>query len=141
MGAEVLGDIGKDSLKGRGRHKLLKMLYRVVFQAVLLFGLESWILLEAMEKMVEGAHTILLNQIRRSWCGRTRTGHGKNRQKGKCGKQWGHSRRPPQLAADRGLWIIGWRCALSKKYAQGIRVKREGGEQEGLMMATGGTSN
>ena len=58
VGAEGLGDIGKDSLKVRGRHKWLKMLYMAVFQAVLLFGSESWILLEEMEKMVEGAHTI-----------------------------------------------------------------------------------
>ena len=39
------------------------MLYRAVIQAVLLFGSETWILLEAMERKVEGTHTCFLRQI------------------------------------------------------------------------------
>ena len=38
------------------------MLYRAVLQEVLLFSSEYWVLLEAMEKMKEGAHTGLLHQ-------------------------------------------------------------------------------
>ena len=43
--------------------KLLAMLYREVFQAVVLFRSESWVLLEEMDKTVEGVHTSFLRQI------------------------------------------------------------------------------
>ena len=37
--------------------------YRAVVQAILLYGLETWILLVAMENKVEGAHTGFLRLI------------------------------------------------------------------------------
>ena len=43
--------------------KLLEMFYRVVVQAVLLFGSKLWVLLAAMEKTAEGAHNSFLQQI------------------------------------------------------------------------------
>ena len=47
--------------------KVAEMFYRVVLQAVGLFGLESWAVLAAMEKTVEGAHTGFLHQIMKKW--------------------------------------------------------------------------
>ena len=39
------------------------MFYRVVIQAVLLFGDETWVLSAAMERKVEGTHTGFLWKI------------------------------------------------------------------------------
>ena len=43
--------------------KVLEILYKEVIHVVLLFGLESWILSEEMEKTVKGEHTGFLRQI------------------------------------------------------------------------------
>ena len=42
--------------------KVAAMLYRAVTQAVLLFGLKTWVLLTEMERTVEGTHTSFLRQ-------------------------------------------------------------------------------
>ena len=42
---------------------MLDIFYREVVQAVLLLGLESWVLLAEMEKTVEGLHTGFLKKI------------------------------------------------------------------------------
>ena len=39
------------------------MFYQVVLQTVLLFGVKTWVLSEAMYRKLEGAHEGLLNQI------------------------------------------------------------------------------
>ena len=39
------------------------MFYRVVTWVVLTFGLDNWVLLTAMDRMVEGTHTGFLRQI------------------------------------------------------------------------------
>ena len=46
-----------------GEIKVLEMFYMEVVQEMLLIGLDYWLLLEAMEKTVEGAHTGFLCQI------------------------------------------------------------------------------
>ena len=43
--------------------KVSEMFYRAVVQAVLIFVSESWVLSEAMDKTVEGAHTGFMCQI------------------------------------------------------------------------------
>ena len=43
-------------------HKVVAMLYRAVTQAVILFGLKTWVLLTEMERTVEGTHTSFLRQ-------------------------------------------------------------------------------
>ena len=43
------------------------MFYRVVVQDVLLLGLELWVLLVAMEKFFEGAHTGFLRKFTGNW--------------------------------------------------------------------------
>ena len=43
--------------------KMLSMFYRVLVHVVLLFGSDSWVLPEVMEKTVEGAHTVFMCQI------------------------------------------------------------------------------
>ena len=47
--------------------KLEAMLYRAVTQAVLLFVLDTWVLFSAMDRTVEGTHTIFLRQITGKW--------------------------------------------------------------------------
>ena len=39
------------------------LFYRAVIQAVFLFGLESWVMLDAMIRAVEGTHVGFLHQI------------------------------------------------------------------------------
>ena len=39
------------------------MFYRAVTQEIFLYGLETWVLLAAMEKNVEGSHTYFIRQI------------------------------------------------------------------------------
>ena len=43
--------------------KVLAMFYRAVAQAILLYCLDTLVLLEAMEKKVEGSHTAFLRHI------------------------------------------------------------------------------
>ena len=45
------------------------MFYREVVQAVLFYGLDTLVLLESMERKVEGTHTGFLRQITGSECG------------------------------------------------------------------------
>ena len=47
--------------------KVLEIFSMVVLEAVQLFGSESWFLLEATEKTMEGAHTGFLHQIMGKW--------------------------------------------------------------------------
>ena len=53
----VWGRLVKIMQRGGVDTKLVAMLYRAIVQLVLFFGLESWLLLTAMERMVEGIHT------------------------------------------------------------------------------------
>ena len=46
--------------------RVLAMFYRVEAQTILLYGLETWVLLVAMEKNIEGSHTDFFRQITRN---------------------------------------------------------------------------
>ena len=59
--------------------------------------------------------------------GGTQAGRGWHRRQGKWGNKRGFSWRTLTLAAERGRWLSGCLCALSSKYAQGIRFTRGGG--------------
>ena len=59
----VWGSLGKIIQREWVDTKVAEMFYRVVLQAVGLFGLESWAVLAAMEKTVEGAYTGFLRKI------------------------------------------------------------------------------
>ena len=54
------GRMGKIMRREGAYTKVAALFYRVVVQAVILSGLESWVMATSMEKMVEGAHTRLL---------------------------------------------------------------------------------
>ena len=54
------------------------MFYRAVVQSVLLFGVETWVLSEAMSRQLEGVHVDLLRRITRQ--GEMRQKDGKCRQ-------------------------------------------------------------
>ena len=43
------------------------MFYRVVVQAILLYGSEMWVILAEIERKVEGMHTGLLQHIMFKW--------------------------------------------------------------------------
>ena len=60
---KVWGRLGKMIKIEEADIKVSEMLYRAVVQLVLLFGLESWVLLSEMNKTVEQAHTRFLRQI------------------------------------------------------------------------------
>ena len=46
------------------------MFFRAVTQAVLIFGSETWVLLAAMERAVEGTHTRFLGKTTGKWAWR-----------------------------------------------------------------------
>ena len=103
------------------------MLYREVFQEVLVFGMDLWILLAAMDKtMLGGCTPVFCEKALGIGRGRTRMRRGWHWQQGKCGNQHWCSRRPHALASYRGMCIGGWHCALSSKSAQGRRDVRWG---------------
>ena len=53
-----LGEARDTTSTGGGRKKhLSESFYRAVEQAILLYGLETWVLLELMKKRIEGNHT------------------------------------------------------------------------------------
>ena len=49
--------------------RVLGMFYRELAQAILLYDLETWVLLEKTEKKVEGSHTAFLRHIMGRECG------------------------------------------------------------------------
>ena len=54
----VWGEARDTTSTGGGRKKhLSESFYRAVEQAILLYGLETWVLLELMKKRIEGNHT------------------------------------------------------------------------------------
>ena len=59
----VWGSLGKMPQREGVDSKVVAMFYRAVVQAVLLFGPESWVLLEAVGRMVEGTHTGFMRKI------------------------------------------------------------------------------
>ena len=59
----VWGRLGKLLRREGAELKVSEKFYRAVAQSVLLFGLENWVLSEAMERKVEGTHTCFLRQI------------------------------------------------------------------------------
>ena len=58
-----MGESRDTTSTGGGRKNILANFYRAVVQAILLYGLETWVLLESMEKRKEGKHTELLRII------------------------------------------------------------------------------
>ena len=57
------GRLGTLLRRGGLEPRVLEMFYRAVVQAILLYELETWVLLAAMEKKVEGVHTGFLQNI------------------------------------------------------------------------------
>ena len=67
--------LGKFLIREGADPRVAKFFYRAVTQAVLLFGLETWVIFAAMERMVDGTHTGFLRQImgKRDWQNTYRT--------------------------------------------------------------------
>ena len=62
---QVWGRLGK-FLRQEGVDPILsEKFYRAVVQAVLLFGAETWVLLAAILKNIEGVHVSFLRQVTR----------------------------------------------------------------------------
>ena len=61
--SKVWGRLGKMFIREGADTRVLEMFYRAVAQAVLLFGLYTWVLLEVMERKLERTHTGFLRQI------------------------------------------------------------------------------
>ena len=58
-----MGRIGKLLQREGAEPKVLLNFYRVVVQAVLLFGAETWVLMDTMIQRLEGAHVSFLRQV------------------------------------------------------------------------------
>ena len=76
-------------LWGQGGSQVSALFYRAEIQALLLFGLESWVLSDAMIQEVEGTHVGFIRNI---------TGKRERRQSN---RTW------ETLAADEVLWAAG----------------------------------
>ena len=59
----VWGRLGKLLLREGAEKKLLESFYRAVVQAILLYGSETWVLLESMANRIEGTHVEFLRMI------------------------------------------------------------------------------
>ena len=59
----VWGSLGKLLMREGAEPRVATMLYRAVKQELLLFDLETWVILAVMERMVEGTHTNFLRHI------------------------------------------------------------------------------
>ena len=71
---QVRGVFGR-YFKGRGKETtVLAKIYRVLVQAVLFFGAETWVLTEKMSQRLEGLHVIFLRQVTRKQAKRRRDG-------------------------------------------------------------------
>ena len=53
----VWGGLGTLIRREGGYPRVAEMFYRAVVQAILLYGLETWLLLAASERNIEGSHT------------------------------------------------------------------------------------
>ena len=63
LGAPSLEPAKENSTEGGADPLVLAMFYWAVVQAVLIFGDETWFLLEAMSKNLEGVHVGFLKQM------------------------------------------------------------------------------
>ena len=59
----VWGQLGALLRREGADPKLEEKFYRAVIQVLLLFGVETWVILAAMEWKVDGTHTSFLRQI------------------------------------------------------------------------------
>ena len=59
----VWGRLGKLLRREGANPRLAEMFYRTVAKLVLLFGLETWVLLSVIERKVEGIHTGFMMHI------------------------------------------------------------------------------
>ena len=59
----VWGEMGTIIQQEGSDPRVAEMFYRAVVQAILIYSLEMWVLLVAMGKKIEGAHTGFLRQI------------------------------------------------------------------------------
>ena len=59
----IWGRLGNLSRHKGADQRVTEMFYRVVAQTVLIFGLETWVILAVMERTAEGIHTEFLRHI------------------------------------------------------------------------------
>ena len=71
---QVWGRLGKLLQREGMEPEVLEKLYHTVVQAVLLFGVETWVLTSPMMHKLEGAHVIFLRQVTRKQATRRRGG-------------------------------------------------------------------
>ena len=60
---QVWGRFGKLLQREGADPEVLANFYRAVVQALLLYGAETWVILEPMKKKLEGVHTGFLRQV------------------------------------------------------------------------------
>ena len=58
-----MGETGDTDPIGRGRPLGDGNFYRAVVQAIILYGLEAWVISVAMGRKIEGSHIVLVRQI------------------------------------------------------------------------------
>ena len=61
----VWGRLGTFIRREGAEPKVSEIFYRAVVQAIILYGLEAWVLLASMAKRLEGTHTEFLQLITR----------------------------------------------------------------------------
>ena len=60
---QVWGRLGKILWREGADPIVLEKFYRAVVQAVLLFGADTWVLMDTMSQRLEGVHVSLLRQV------------------------------------------------------------------------------
>ena len=71
---QVWGRLGNLLWREGAEPEVSGKFYRAVVQAVLLFGAETWVLMETMMQQLEGAHVSFLRQVTRKQETRRRDG-------------------------------------------------------------------
>ena len=67
-----MGADWEDTSEGGGGSNSLGKIYRAAVQAVLLFGAETWVLMETMIQRLQGAHVSFLRKVTRKQSTRRR---------------------------------------------------------------------
>ena len=100
--------------------RVSEIFYRMVVQAILLYGSETWVLSASMENRVEGTHTEFLRLITGKRSRRLGYGHGRRLVRKAYERQRERSWRGSTYRYGRQPWCIVWGYVPYLRCVQGI---------------------
>ena len=123
---QVWGHLEKLLLRVGADPLVLEKFYRMVVRVVLVFGLETWVMLASMSKHIEGVHVGFLQKLWEEKARRQKTVLVRSRHRTVCSRKWRQNHSRHTITRVRHQWHSGYPYILFLRYAQRRRATREG---------------